>query len=54
VKRSVEDLQGTKNQDAQKVSAPDQVDVERSVAEWSSDCLLTLHSPIRFTRADWP
>ncbi|MDQ0799719.1 hypothetical protein [Arthrobacter sp. SLBN-112] len=54
MKSSVEDLQGTTNQDAQQVSAPAELDVEGTVAEWSSDCLLTLQSPIRFTRADWP
>jgi len=54
VKSSAEDPQGTTNRDGQQVSAPAEVDVERTVAEWSSDFLLTLHSQVRFTRADWP
>ncbi|MGO4237248.1 hypothetical protein [Pseudarthrobacter sp. YAF2] len=51
MKSSTEDLQGTRSQDAQQVSAPDP---ELTTAEWTSDCLLTLHSQVRFTRTDWP
>ncbi|MFF1883526.1 hypothetical protein ACFVVC_18880 [Pseudarthrobacter sp. NPDC058196] len=53
MKSSVEDLQGTTTQDAPRVSTPE-VNAEGTVPEWSSDCLLTLHSQVRFTRADWP
>jgi hypothetical protein len=53
VKSSAEGLQDTTNQDAQQVAVPDPLD-GHNVAEWTSDCLLTLRSPIRFTRADWP
>lgn len=41
------------NQDAQQVSAADPLDRQR-IAEWTSDCLLTVPNPVRFTRADWP
>lgn len=30
------------------------MDGQHKVAEWTSDCLLTMRTPIRFTRADWP
>jgi hypothetical protein len=53
VKSNVEGLQDTANQDAQ-VAAPNSVDAQSNVAEWTSDCLLTMRSPIRFSRADWP
>ncbi|WP_285319735.1 hypothetical protein [Pseudarthrobacter sp. lyk4-40-TYG-27] len=53
MKSSVEDPQGTANQDAQQASVPE-VDADTTVPEWSSDLLLTLHSQVRFTRADWP
>ncbi|WP_457946606.1 hypothetical protein ACTAQI_13770 [Pseudarthrobacter sp. alpha12b] len=54
MKSSVEGLQDATNQDAQQVAAADSLDVQRKAAEWTSDCLLTMRSPIRFTRADWP
>lgn len=41
-------------QDTQQVAAPNSMDSQGNVAEWTSDCLLTLKSPIRFIRADWP
>ncbi|HKU02367.1 MAG TPA: hypothetical protein VJQ80_06110 [Arthrobacter sp.] len=50
---SVEGLQDATNQDQQQVAA-DPLDVQHRVVEWTSDCLLTLRSPVRFTRADWP
>ncbi|MGN7199863.1 hypothetical protein [Arthrobacter sp. SAFR-044] len=53
MKSSVEGLQDATSQDAQ-AAAVDSVEVQHKVAEWTSDCLLTLRSPIRFTRADWP
>ena len=53
MKSSADGLQDTTNQDAEQVAAPDPLDGRRA-AEWTSDCLLTLRSPIRFTRADWP
>jgi len=53
MKSTAEALSDAANQDAQQVAAPDPLDV-RNVAEWTSDCLLTLRSPVRFTRADWP
>ncbi|BCW56078.1 hypothetical protein StoSoilB19_34520 [Arthrobacter sp. StoSoilB19] len=46
--------QDAANQDVQQVAAPNAQDSQGKVAEWTSDCLLTLRSPIRFTRADWP
>ncbi|MEW1875502.1 hypothetical protein [Pseudarthrobacter phenanthrenivorans] len=51
---SAEGFQDTRNQDAQPAAAPDSLDGQQKTAEWTSDCLLTLKSPIRFTRADWP
>ncbi|WP_168225726.1 hypothetical protein [Pseudarthrobacter sp. NIBRBAC000502771] len=51
---SVKGLQDATNQDPQQVAAADPLDVQHRVAEWTSDCLLTLPSPVRFTRADWP
>ncbi|WP_224023105.1 hypothetical protein [Arthrobacter sp. NicSoilC5] len=54
MKSSVEGLQDATDQDAQQVAVADSLDVQHKLAEWTSDCLLTLHSPVRFTRADWP
>ncbi|MHC6228560.1 hypothetical protein ACX5I6_02000 [Arthrobacter sp. MMS24-T111] len=53
MKSSVEDPQGAANQAADQVSVPE-VNAEPDVPEWSSDFLLTLHSQVRFARADWP
>jgi hypothetical protein len=54
MKSAVESLTDAANQDAQQVAAPESLDVQHKVADWTSDCLLTMRSPIRFTRADWP
>lgn len=54
MKSSAEGFQETKNQDAQQAATPDSLDGQQKIAEWTSDCLLTLNSPVRFTRADWP
>ncbi|MDQ0767597.1 hypothetical protein QF031_000346 [Pseudarthrobacter defluvii] len=54
MKSTVEGLSDATSQDAQQVAAPDSLDGQRKVAEWTSDCLFTMRSPVRFTRADWP
>ncbi|MDQ0730733.1 hypothetical protein [Arthrobacter sp. B1I2] len=54
MKSTVEGSQDAGNQDAQQVAAPTSLDAQGNVAEWTSDCLLTIQSPIRFIRADWP
>lgn len=54
MKSNVEALQDAGIQDAPQVAAPNSLDARGNVAEWTSDCLLTLRSPVRFTRADWP
>lgn len=53
MKSTAEGPQDPANQDAQQVTGPSS-DTQSNVAEWTSDCLLTLRSAIRFTRADWP
>lgn len=54
MKSTVEGLQDVIIQDEQQVAAADSMDGQHKVAEWTSDCLLTMRTPIRFTRADWP
>ncbi|GGI01900.1 hypothetical protein GCM10007170_42400 [Arthrobacter liuii] len=53
MKSSVEGLQDA-NKDAPQIAVPDPLEIQRKLTEWTSDCLLTLRSPVRFTRADWP
>ena len=50
---AVEGLQETTAQDVQG-AVTDALDIQHKVAEWTSDCLLTLRSPVRFVRPDWP
>lgn len=54
MKSTADSLTDAANQDAQQKAAPDSLDGQHRAAEWTSDCLLTLRSPIRFIRADWP
>ena len=54
MKSTVDGMFEAASQDAQQIAAPEPLDVPRKLAEWTSDCLLTMRSPIRFTRADWP
>jgi len=53
MKSTIEALSDAANQDAPQVATPEPLEAPRKT-EWTSDCLLTLRSPIRFTRADWP
>ncbi|MDP9985358.1 MULTISPECIES: hypothetical protein [Arthrobacter] len=54
MKSTAESLTDAANQDGQQAAVTDSLDVQHKLAEWTSDCLLTMRSPIRFTRADWP
>ena len=51
---SVEGFRNAEKQDPQQAAVAEPPGVDNKSAEWTSDCLLTMRSPVRFTRADWP